>query len=156
FMIVVLASRLPPELRSGSAAVAAFLGLLMWPEAGRLTRSAVGQARREDYVVAAYALGLSRWRILWRHVLPNTMTPLLVSASFTAAGVVLVDATLSFLGLGQESAPGWGRVLHDARSQASLGVAWHLAVFPGLLAFLCVLSFITIGDALRRAADPRR
>ena len=104
--------------------------------------------------VFARALGAGGWRLFFRHILPNIAQPLLVQATISMGGVILAEATLSFLGLGIAApAPSWGSMLNDAR--AHLFDAPHLVVFPALAIGLTVLSFNFVGDALRDALDPR-
>ena len=108
-----------------------------------------------DYVRAARAIGAPRWRIMLRHVLPNSFTPILVMATLQAGSVVVETAGLSFLGLGaQPPSPDWGALLADGHNYFL--TAWWIATFPGLAIFCVVLGFNLIGDALRDQFDPRR
>jgi len=154
FMLVALTAWIPPDWRQGALPVGLFLGLLLWTEPGRLMRSEVGRLKNEDQVLAARALGLPTRHVLARHVLPDAVTPLLVSLSLAAATVLLVDAALSFLGLGESTVPGWGRILYEARSSADLGEAWHLAIFPGAAVCLTAFAFNLVGEGLREALRP--
>ncbi len=154
FMLVALTAWIPPDWRQGALPIGAFLGLLLWTEPGRLMRGEVGRLKNEDHVLAAKALGLTRRQILIRHVLPDAVTPLLVSLSFAAASVLLIDAALSFLGLGESTVPGWGRILFEARGSADLGEAWHLALFPGAAVCLTAFAFNVVGEGLREALRP--
>ena len=154
FMLVALTAWIPADWREGALPVGLFLGLLLWTEPGRLMRGEVGRLKDEDQVLAARALGLPTRQVLTRHVLPDAMTPLLVSLSFAAATVLLVDAALSFLGLGESTVPGWGRILYEARSSANLGEAWHLAIFPGVAVCLTAYAFNLVGEGLREALRP--
>jgi oligopeptide transport system permease protein len=134
--------------------VSVVLALFVWPTMARLTRAAVRQVRDADYVVAARSLGAGDWRIIRRHVLPNTIAPVLAVASLTVGGVLVAEATLTFLGIGlQPPVISWG--LQLAAAQQQFGVAPHLLVFPAVFLFVTVLALVTAGDALRDAFDPR-
>jgi peptide/nickel transport system permease protein len=110
---------------------------------------------RIEYVRAAIAVGATDRRIIVRHILPNSLSPILVAATIGVGGAILTESTLSFLGLGFPSdVPTWGRILYDARNY--LDIAPHWALFPGALIFLTVLSINFIGDGLRDALDPRK
>lgn len=120
----------------------------------RIARGMVLAIREEEYVAAARAVGASDGRILWRHVLPNALAPLLVQATVSVSYAILAEAGLSFLGLGvKPTTPTWGLILSDARTFISR--AWWLGVFPGLAIMLTVLSINFLGDALRDAFDVR-
>ena len=130
------------------------LSLSGWVNYARLVRAQVMTVKQREFVEAARSLGASDARVLLRHILPNTLPPLLVQASIGMAGAVLSEATLSFLGLGvPPPAPSWGAMLNDARSH--LFDAPHLVFFPALAVMLLVLAFNFIGDALRDHFDPR-
>jgi peptide/nickel transport system permease protein len=125
-----------------------------WAGYARLVRAQVMAVREREYVDAARALGASGLRIFFRHILPNIVQPILVQAAIGMAGVILAEATLSFLGLGIPApAPSWGAMLNDARSH--LFDSPHLVLFPGLAVACAVLGFNFIGDALRDQLDPR-
>jgi len=131
------------------------IGLLRWMSVARLVRVTFLQLRERDFVVAARALGASTGPIMWRHILPNALSPLIVSATLHVAGAILTESTLSFLGLGiQLPTPTWGNMLRAA--QGNMTVAPWLAFFPGLFVFLSILSINYIGDGVRDAVDPRR
>ena len=120
----------------------------------RLTRGQVLSVKTEDYVEAARAIGNPAWRIAVRHILPNVLPALLVQATLTVATAIIAEASLSFLGLGQQPpAPSWGSMLNTA--QRFLTNAPWMAVWPGLAIFLAVLSFNILGDGLRDALDPK-
>ncbi len=127
------------------------LGLTGWVGYAVYVRAEFLKLRNTDFVVAARALGLPLWSVLFRHMLPNGITPVLVLASFSVAGMILTESTLSFLGLGLVEEPSWGQLLNQARSAGS---QWGLVVFPGLAIFLTVLAYNLIGEALRDALDP--
>jgi len=118
-------------------------------------RGQVLKVREYDFVTAARALGAGDARILFRHILPNALQPLIVQASLGMAGAVLSEASLSFLGLGvQPPTPSWGVMLNDARNY--LRFAPHLLIFPGLAVMFTVLAFNFLGDGLREWLDPRQ
>jgi peptide/nickel transport system permease protein len=125
------------------------------PVFGRIARSAVLAARHQEYVLAAHALGLRGRRILFRHILPNCLAPLLVQASLSIATAILSIAALGFLGLGaRPPRPEWGTMLSTARDYIGQG-RWWCATFPGLAIVLTVVGFNLLGDGLRDAFDPR-
>jgi peptide/nickel transport system permease protein len=130
------------------------IGATGWFGTGRLVRGEVLRLREESFVRAAEALGASRWRIMFRHLLPNTAAPLLVAATLGVGDVILLEAGLSFLGLGvQPPAPSWGGMILDAKS-VLVAAPWA-GIFPGLAIVITVLSANLFGDALRDAVDPR-
>jgi peptide/nickel transport system permease protein len=136
------------------AALIVLIGATGWLGTGRLIRGEVLRLREEVYVRAAEALGASRRRIIFRHLLPNTLGPLLVAATLGVGDVILLEAGLSFLGLGiQPPTPSWGGMILDAKSV--LAAAPWAGIFPGLAIVLTVLSVNLFGDALRDAVDPR-
>lgn len=125
-----------------------------WPTMTRLMRSTVLSERNKDYVLAARALGASNFRILRKHILPNALSPVVIYATLTTGGIMVAEATLTFLGVGlQAPAISWG--LELASAQNDLQQYPHLLVFPGLFLSVTVLSFVTLGDTLRDALDPR-
>jgi peptide/nickel transport system permease protein len=131
------------------------IGCLRWMPVARLVRAQFFSLREKEFVEAARALGASRMRMVIRHLLPNAMGPIIVTATIEVANAIIAESTLSFLGLGfPPDVPTWGRVLFDAKDY--LDVAPHWALFPGFAIFLTVLSINYIGDGLRDALDPRR
>jgi peptide/nickel transport system permease protein len=128
------------------------LGLFGWTGTARLVRGEFLAQGRQEYVLAARALGLPTWRILFRHILPNVMTPVLISATFGVAGAIGLESTLAFLGLGDPNAPSWGEILDQGRQNRAY--AW-LIYAPGLTIFSVVLLLYYLGDQLRQAADVR-
>ena len=128
------------------------LGLTGWVGYALFVRAEFLKIRRTEYVEAARALGLPLWSILFRHMLPNGVTPVLVLASFGIASAILTESTLSFIGLGLEEDPSWGQMLNQARRAPD---QWGLAIFPGLAIFLTVFAYNLIGEALRDAIDPK-
>ncbi|MBI3829078.1 MAG: ABC transporter permease [Planctomycetes bacterium] len=130
------------------------LGLVGWTSIARLVRSQVLSVRTLDYITAARALGGGDARILWRHILPNCLGPIVVAGTLSIGGNILGEAGLSFLGLGvQEPYPSWGGMLANARQHYQ--DYWWLGVFPGLAIVITVLAFNLFGDGLRDALDPR-
>ncbi|HEX2930150.1 MAG TPA: ABC transporter permease [Candidatus Binatia bacterium] len=127
---------------------------LEWTNAARLARSAVLSYREQEFVLAAQCLGASRWRVMLRHLLPNSLAPLIVSATLDAGAAIRAETTLSFLGLGiQPPTPSWGNLLTNAATNIFIA---PLQVFlPGLFIFFALMSFNLLGDALRDALDPR-
>ncbi|MCC7205152.1 MAG: ABC transporter permease [Phycisphaeraceae bacterium] len=131
----------------------AIIGLTGWVGYALFIRAEFLRLRKTDFVQAAVALGLPLRSILWRHMLPNGVTPVLVNASFGVAGAILAESTLSFLGIGLVDEASWGKLLNQA-----LGVGgtfyWWIALYPGLAIFLTVFAYNLVGEALRDAIDP--
>jgi peptide/nickel transport system permease protein len=120
----------------------------------RLVRAEFLSLRERDYVQAAKALGARDGRIIFRHILPNALSPILVSATLGVAGAILVESALSFLGIGvQPPTPSWGNMLIAGKQ--TLGTAWWLSVFPGLAILITVLGYNLLGEGIRDALDPR-
>ncbi|MGH8667850.1 MAG: ABC transporter permease [Burkholderiales bacterium] len=149
-LAIALAAFLGPSLTNAMIAI----GISATPIFIRLTRGLVLNAKAEDYVEAARALGNPHYRIALRHILPNIVAPLIVQATLAIAAAVIAEASLSFLGLGQQPpAPSWGSMLNTARNYVDQA-PW-MAIWPGVSIFLLVLSFNLLGDGLRDALDPR-
>lgn len=130
------------------------LAVVLWPKYARIIRSRIIQVREEGYVEAARVVGDSRLSIVRRDILPNSMTPVAVQTTLDLGHVVLLGATLSFLGLSQAGLAEWGRLV----SQGQVGIAaghWWAATFPGAAVFVWALSFNLVGDGLRDVLDPR-
>ena len=150
-LAIALAALLGPALTNVMIAI----GITAAPVFVRVARGATMDAATHDYVEAARATGNPPWRVALRHVLPNIVPPVLVQATLAIAAAIIAEASLSFLGLGQQPpAPSWGSMLNSA--QRFLNQAPWLAVFPGAAIFLAVLAFNLVGDGLRDALDPRR
>ncbi|HYR78194.1 MAG TPA: ABC transporter permease [Pyrinomonadaceae bacterium] len=133
------------------------LCIVGWVGYARVIRAQVLKVREYDFVQAARALGASNMRILFTHILPNAIQPLIVQASLGMAGAVLSEASLSFLGVGiSPPTPSWGVMIEDARDLSTLQAAPHALIFPGLAIALTVLAFNFIGDGLREYLDPRQ
>ena len=151
---ILLAIAFAAFLGPGFANLVLALAIGGWAGYARLVRAQVMAVRDREYVDAARALGASCLRIFFRHILPNIIQPILVQAAIGMAGVILAEATLSFLGLGIPApAPSWGAMLNDAR--AHLFDSPHMVLFPALAVAGAVLGFNFIGDALRDQLDPR-
>jgi peptide/nickel transport system permease protein len=134
--------------------VVVVLGLTGWMGTSRIVRGEVLSLREREFVQAARALGMGDWRIIIRHVIPNTLAPVIVSATLGIGLTILTEASLSFLGLGvQPPTPSWGNMVSDGRD--ALTQAWWIATFPGLAIVLTVVAFNLLGDGLRDALDPR-
>ena len=131
------------------------IGGFRWMPVARLVRAQVFSLREKEFVEAARALGASTPRQVVRHILPNSLGPVIVAATIDVAAAIIAESTLSFLGLGfPPDIPTWGRILYDGRDYMELAVHW--AMFPGLAIFVTVLTINFIGDGLRDALDPRR
>ncbi|WP_256760564.1 oligopeptide ABC transporter permease [Cohnella sp. WQ 127256] len=151
-LILVVASIVGPGLTN----IILILGFLGWPSVARLVRGNVLSIKETDYVKASVVLGFRTPRILFMHILPNTIAPILIYATSGVAGAILDEAALSFLGLGvQPPTPSWGNMLASAQSLTVLTSQPWLWVPPGVMIILCVLSINFIGDALRDALDPK-
>jgi peptide/nickel transport system permease protein len=130
------------------------IGVVGWVAYARIERGVVLSVREQEYVAAAQAMGARTGLILRRHILPNTMAPVIIVASFSLATTVITEASLSFLGLGvPPSVPSWGSLLADGRDYLRQG--WWITTFPGLAIMITVLAINLIGDWLRDALDPR-
>ncbi len=150
-LAIAITSALGPNLRNAMIAI----GIVAIPVYTRLTRGQVLQLRSREYIEAARALGASDWRIVFRHLLPNILNPLIVQASLSVAFAILAEASLSFLGLGvQPPTPTWGSDINHARAYLTNGF-WWMSVAPGVAILVTVLSFNFLGDSIRDFLDPR-
>ncbi len=150
-LAISITSALGPNLRNAMIAI----GIVAIPVYTRLTRAQVLQLRSREFVEAARALGASDLRIVFRHLLPNIVSPLIVQASLSVAFAILAEASLSFLGLGvQPPTPTWGFDINQARAYLSNGY-WWMSLAPGLAILITVLSFNFLGDSVRDMLDPR-
>jgi ABC-type dipeptide/oligopeptide/nickel transport system permease subunit len=150
FLLIVAASVLPRN----TYVMMIIIGCVTWTGAARFTRAEFLRLRNQDFVQAARAAGLPLRSVLFKHMLPNGVTPVLVDTSFAIAAAILVEATLSYLGLGPADQPSWGALLTNARGDGN-SFSWWLAVFPGLAIFLTVLSYNLVGEVMRDAIDPK-
>jgi len=150
FLLIVAAAVLPRN----TYVMMAIIGCFTWTGAARFIRAEFMKLRETDYVQAAKAMGLPLWSILFKHMLPNGVTPVLVESSFLIAAAILIEAILSFLGLGPSGQASWGNLLRNASGETG-DFIWWLAIFPGAAIFLTTLAYNLIGEALRDAIDPK-
>lgn len=135
--------------------IVGIIGILSWMPVARLVRAAFLSIREKEFIEAAYCIGASRSSIIFKHILPNALGPVIVAATLGVGTAIITESSLSFLGLGfPPDVPTWGRLLFD--NQNYLELAWWMVVFPGMAIFLAVLSINYIGDGLRDALDPHR
>jgi peptide/nickel transport system permease protein len=150
FLILTIIALLGPSIYN----IMIVIGITSWEGTARFVRAEFLSLRERDYVQAAKALGVKDRRIIFRHILPNALAPVFVTATLGVASAILIEASLSFLGFGvQPPAPSWGNILTEGRTY--IFDAWWLTVFPGLAILIAVLSFNLVGDGLRDALDPR-
>jgi peptide/nickel transport system permease protein len=150
FLILAVIAVLGPSIWN----IMVIIGLTSWMGVARLVRAELLSLKERDFVAAARALGASDARIIWRHLLPNALTPVMVSATLGVAGAILVESALSFLGLGvQPPTPSWGNILTAGKD--NIEIAWWLSVFPGLAILVTVMSYNLLGEGIREAIDPR-
>jgi peptide/nickel transport system permease protein len=149
FLILTIVGLIGPSI----FVIMVVIGLTSWPGIARLTRGEVLKQRSLDYTLAAQALGTSHRRIVFRHILPNSLSPALVTVPFGIAGAIIIEAGLSLLGFGvPPPAPSWGQLLHVAQGNYDL---WWLIVVPSIAIFVTVTTFNLVGNGLRDALDPR-
>lgn len=150
FLILAVIAFLEPSIWN----IMIIIGLTGWMGVARLVRAEFLSLRERDFVMAARGLGASDARIILRHILPNAISPVLVSATLGVAGAILTESALSFLGIGvQPPTPSWGNMLIAGKQ--TLGTAWWLSVFPGLAILVTVLGYNLLGEGLRDLLDPR-
>lgn len=151
---ILLAIALVSLFRAGLGAVIAAITLPEIPRVVRLVRSVVLSVREEPYVEAAITVGTPTWKLLWRHILPNTLAPLIVQGTFICASAILVEAILSFLGIGiPPETPTWGNIMAEGRSV--FRIYTHSILYPGIFLALTVLAVNMLGDGLRDTLDPK-
>lgn len=149
-LILSLIAFLPPNIYNIMIAV----GITQWTDVARLVRGEFLKLRSSDFAVAARATGLTDARIMFRHILPNALAPVLVSATFGVAGAILIESALSFLGFGvPPPTASWGEILKQSKEYVDF--AWWLIIFPGTAIFITVTAFNLVGEGLRDAMDPR-
>ena len=149
FLILAVLAFVGPSIYN----VMAVIGVTGWTGVARLVRGECLKLRRREFVVAAVVAGASDRRIIWRHLLPQALAPVLVSASFGVAGAILVESSLSFLGFGvPASTPSWGSMLSQA--QQFMDIAWWLTLTPGFAIFATITAYNLVGEAVRDAIDP--
>jgi len=150
-LALALAALLPPSLTSLTIAISA----TWWPWYTRLIRGQAASVAGRPYIESCRALGISRRRIIFRHILPNAITPLIVQVSLDVGGVILTASALSFLGLGaQDPTPDWGLMVSEG--QTYFTTDWWVVTFPGLAILITAFAFNLLGDGLRDLLDPRR
>lgn len=151
---VILAVAVATVFGRSQQSIILVIGLLGWQAVCRVVRASYLSLKRLEYIEAAHALGFGRWRIMYGHILPNAMQPIVIFATLSVGGAVLAEAALSFLGVGpQDPTPAWGLMVQQGKG--SLTVAPHLLFFPAGAIFVTVLAFLFVGDGLRDAVDPR-
>ncbi len=162
FMLIIMTLLLRswdvPLLKAngGVGGIILILGILSWTGTARLVRGQFLGLKEKEFVEAARALGIKNMRIVFRHILPNTATPIIVAATLLVANTIIAESGLSFLGFGvQPPTPTWGNMLNAAQDEMRKG-NWWMAFFPGLMIFLTVISINYIGDGLRDALDPHK
>jgi peptide/nickel transport system permease protein len=150
FLILAVIAFLDPSIWN----IMIIIGLTGWMGVARLVRAEFLSLRERDFVLAARAVGASDARIIFRHILPNALSPVLVSVTLGVAGAILTESALSFLGIGvQPPTPSWGNMLLAGKQ--TLGTAWWLSVFPGMAILVTVLGYNLLGEGIRDALDPR-
>ena len=150
-LAIFLVAILKPSLQNAMLAIV----IVSIPSFARVTRANVLSIKETEYIEASRAIGAGDWRIMMGHVLPNVMSPIIVQVSLGIGRAILIEASLSFLGLGiQPPTPAWGSMVNNGRQFITM--AWWMTTFPGLAIFLTVLAFNFIGDGLREAFDPRQ
>jgi peptide/nickel transport system permease protein len=150
FLILAVIAFLEPSIWN----IMIIIGLTSWMGVARLVRAEFLSLRERDFVLAARAIGAQDFRIIFRHILPNAISPVLVSATLGVAGAILTESALSFLGIGvQPPTPSWGNMLIAGKQ--TLGTAWWLSVFPGMAILITVLGYNLLGEGIRDAMDPR-
>lgn len=150
FLIIAVIAFLEPSVVN----IMVVIGGVAWTNQYRLIRGEVLKVRNLEYVTAARALGIPTRRIMFRHVLPNAISPIFVAVAFGVASSVLMESSLSFLGFGDTSVPSWGEIVKQGRTYLQSGL-WHLTVFPGLAIFVTLTAFNLLGQGLRDAMDPK-
>ncbi len=149
FLILAVIAFLPPNIYN----IMIVIGITRWTDIARYARAEFVRLKGNEFTEAARALGVRDSTIIFRHILPNSLAPVLVTATFGVASAVLIENSLTFLGLGiQPPAPSWGGVLASAREQ---DFAWWLTIFPGIAIFVTVTAYNLLGEGLRDASDPR-
>jgi len=150
FLILAVIAFLEPSIWN----IMIVIGLTSWMGVARLVRAELLSLRQREFVLAAESLGITGFRLVWHHLLPNAMGPILVSAVLGVAGAVLVESGLSFLGLGvQPPDASWGNILTEGKD--NIQIAWWLSLYPGLAILITVLGYNLLGEGLRDVFDPR-
>jgi len=151
FLVLAVIAILEPSIIN----IMIVIGLTSWMEPARLIRAEFISLREREFVIAAHAMGAKDSRIMIRHILPNGLSPILVSATMGIGGAILIESALSFLGLGvQPPTPSWGSLLSSGKD--NIEIAWWLSAFPGLAILITVLGYNLLGEGIRDALDPRQ
>ncbi|MHB8843154.1 MAG: ABC transporter permease [Nitrospirota bacterium] len=151
FLVLAVIAILEPSILN----IMIVIGLTSWMEPARLVRAEFISIKEREFVTAARALGATDSRIIFKHILPNGLSPILVSATMGVGGAILVESALSFLGLGvQPPTPSWGSLLSSGKD--NIEIAWWLSAFPGLAILITVLGYNLLGEGIRDALDPRQ
>jgi len=151
FLVLAVIAILEPSIIN----IMIVIGLTSWMEPARLIRAEFISLKEREFVIAARAIGAADGRIILRHVLPNGLSPILVSATMGIGGAILIESALSFLGLGvQPPTPSWGSLLSSGKD--NIEIAWWLSAFPGLAILITVLGYNLLGEGIRDALDPRQ
>jgi peptide/nickel transport system permease protein len=151
FLVLAVIAILEPSIMN----IMIVIGLTSWMEPARLIRAEFISLKEREFVIAARAMGALDSRIIMRHVLPNGLSPILVSATMGIGGAILIESALSFLGLGvQPPTPSWGSLLSSGKD--NIEIAWWLSAFPGLAILITVLGYNLLGEGIRDALDPRQ
>jgi len=151
FLVLAVIAILEPSIIN----IMIVIGLTGWMEPARLIRAEFISLKEREFVIAAHALGAMDVRIILKHILPNGLSPILVSATMGIGGAILVESALSFLGLGvQPPTPSWGSLLSSGKD--NIEIAWWLSAFPGLAILVTVLGYNLLGEGIRDALDPRQ
>ena len=150
FLILAVIAILEPSIWN----IMIVIGVTGWMGVARLVRAEFLTLKSRDFVQAARAMGAGDYRIIFRHILPNSLAPVLVSATLGVAGAILTESALSFLGLGvQPPTPSWGNILTEGKDNIS--IAWWLSLYPGLAILITVLGYNLLGEGIRDSLDPR-
>ncbi len=150
FLILAVIAIVEPSIST----IMIIIGLTGWMDVARLVRAEFLTLKERDFIFAARTIGASDFRLIFRHIIPNALSPVFVAATFGIAGAILVESGLSFLGLGvQPPEPSWGNILTSGKD--NITVAWWLSLFPGFAILITVLSYNLVGEGLRDAIDPR-
>ncbi|MBI4607419.1 MAG: ABC transporter permease [Candidatus Rokubacteria bacterium] len=150
FLLLAVLAFLQPSIWT----IMAVIGLTGWMGVARLVRAEFLSLKEREFVLWSQAVGASGFRIIWRHILPNAMAPVLVAMTLGIPAAILTESGLSFLGLGvQPPSPTWGNILNDGKD--SIEIAWWLSLYPGLAILITVLSYNLLGEGIRDALDPR-
>ncbi len=150
FLILAVIAFLEPSIWN----IMVVIGLTGWMSVARLVRAEFLSLKERDFALAEKALGARDWRIIFQHILPNALAPVLVAATLGVAGAILTESALSFLGIGvQPPTPSWGNILTAGKD--NIQIAWWLSLFPGLAILLTVMAYNLLGEGIRDAIDPR-